>query len=34
VSARLLPVAVDAAEQNGQVKGDQKARIEKAASRK
>src|SRR5438094_242216 len=33
-SARLLPVAVDAAEQNGQVKGDQKARIEKAASRK
>jgi hypothetical protein len=27
-------VAVDAAEQNGQVKGDQKARIEKAASRK
>src|SRR5258705_8295219 len=33
VSARLLPIAVDAAEQNGQVKGDQKARIEKAASR-
>jgi recombination protein RecA len=33
-SARLLPVALDAAEQNGQVKGDQKARIEKAASRK
>jgi recombination protein RecA len=34
VSARLLPMAVDAAEQNGQVKGDQKARVEKAASRK
>jgi recombination protein RecA len=33
-SARLLPVAVDAAEQNGQVKGDAKATIEKAASRK
>jgi recombination protein RecA len=32
-SARLLPIVVDA-EQNGQVKGDQKARIEKAASRK
>jgi recombination protein RecA len=32
-SARLLPVVVDATEQNGQVKGDQKARIEKAASR-
>src|SRR5712691_10008 len=31
-SARLLPIAVDA-EQNGQVKGDQKARIEKAASK-
>src|SRR6266702_56238 len=31
-SARLLPVAVDA-DQNGQVKGDQKARIEKAASK-
>jgi recombination protein RecA len=33
-SARLLPIGVDAAEQNGQVKGDQKAQIEKAASRK
>jgi len=33
-SARLLPVAVDGAEQNGQVKGDAKAAVEKAASRK
>jgi recombination protein RecA len=34
VSARLLPIATDAAEQNGQVKGDAKAAMEKAASRK
>jgi hypothetical protein len=34
VSARLLPIAADAAEKNGQVTGDAKAAVEKAASRK
>src|SRR6476659_7361903 len=34
VSARLLPMAVDAAEQNGQAKGDQQARVGTAACRK
>ena len=34
VSARILPIAVDAAEQNGNVVSDAKERVEKAASKK
>ena len=32
-SARLLPVAADGGDQNGQVKGDAKERVQKAASK-